>query len=59
MTHTGTLSSNIAELYEVDHGKNMNPKMYLRIFEFVSTALNVQYFVATKLYLSRSCKSSN
>ena len=34
MTHTGTLSSNIAELYEVDHGKNMNPKMYLRIFEF-------------------------
>ena len=33
MTHTGTLSSNIAELYEVDHGKNKNPKMYLRIFE--------------------------
>ena len=30
MTHTGTLSSNIAELYEVDHGKNINPKMYLR-----------------------------
>ena len=30
MTHTGTLSSNIAELYEVDHGKNINPKIYLR-----------------------------
>ena len=30
MTHTGTLSSNIAELYEVDHGKNIIPKIYLR-----------------------------
>ena len=30
MTHTGTLSSNISELYEVDHGKNINPKMYLQ-----------------------------
>ena len=49
MTHTGTLSSNIAELYEVDHGKNIIPKRYLRNLDvYGNTALKGQYYVAPK-----------